>query len=118
MWDSAPSNNDWNTAANWSPMTVPNGPADTATFDFSNTTNVSVANFIEVYSVLFNPSASAFTITVRPPTSTISLDITGAGITNNSGNIQNFVVDSATGAAALAFLNSATAGSSTNFIGK
>jgi fibronectin-binding autotransporter adhesin len=117
-WSAAPASGDWNTAANWVPMTVPNGLGDTGTFDFSNTTSVSVGNFIEVNSILFNPSASAFTITVSPPTSTISLDITGAGIINNSGNIQTFVVDSANGAAALAFFNSATAGSSTNFIGK
>jgi hypothetical protein len=26
-----PINNDWNTAANWTPETVPNGPEDTAT---------------------------------------------------------------------------------------
>ena len=31
-WNSNPVSNDWNTAANWTPATVPNGPEDIATF--------------------------------------------------------------------------------------
>ncbi len=38
-WRVNPSSGDWNTAANWTPMTVPNGPIDTATFGFSTTTS-------------------------------------------------------------------------------
>jgi hypothetical protein len=37
-WLSSPLSSDWNTAANWMPNTVPNGPADVASFDVSNTT--------------------------------------------------------------------------------
>jgi hypothetical protein len=42
-WDQSPTSGDWNTAAHWTPATVPNGFADTATFSVSNTTNVSIA---------------------------------------------------------------------------
>jgi hypothetical protein len=31
QWDLDPISGDWNTAANWTPMGVPNGPADIAT---------------------------------------------------------------------------------------
>lgn len=31
-WDLNPTSGDWNTAANWTPTTVPNGPTDIATF--------------------------------------------------------------------------------------
>jgi hypothetical protein len=34
-WNFSPSSGDWSTAANWTPATVPNGPADIATFDLS-----------------------------------------------------------------------------------
>ncbi len=40
-WDLNPTSGDWNTAANWTPMTVPNGPADIATFALSELTTVS-----------------------------------------------------------------------------
>jgi hypothetical protein len=43
QWDLNPISGDWNTADNWTPMTVPNGSADIATFALSNTTNVSIS---------------------------------------------------------------------------
>ena len=48
QWDLDPSSGDWNTAANWTPMEVPNGPADTATFGVSNTTDVSISANTEI----------------------------------------------------------------------
>ena len=42
-WDLDPMSGDWNTAANWTPTTVPNHPADTATFGLSNTTDVAIS---------------------------------------------------------------------------
>jgi len=42
-WNLNPTSNDWNTAANWTPATVPDGPLDVATFAVSNTTGVSLA---------------------------------------------------------------------------
>src|SRR2546423_6743921 len=53
-WKASPGSNDWNTASNWTPATVPNGPSDTATFAFSNTTNVSTSADMEVGSIVFN----------------------------------------------------------------
>ena len=103
---------DWNTATNWTPATVPNGPADTATFDLSGTTSVSLSANTEVNGIIFNPTASAYTITASP---TFELTISGVGITNNSALTQNFVVavDGAGSLGAIAFENSATAGNFT-----
>jgi hypothetical protein len=42
MWKANPTSGDWNTAANWTPTTVPNGVSDTATFATSNTTQLSL----------------------------------------------------------------------------
>jgi len=44
IWDHNPGSSDWNTATNWTPATVPNGPSDTAFFDLSNTTALSIAS--------------------------------------------------------------------------
>src|SRR6266480_5254899 len=52
-WDLNPGSGDWNTAANWTPMTVPNGPADIATFALSNTTDVSISENTEVNGITF-----------------------------------------------------------------
>src|SRR6266550_1335645 len=59
-WNLNPTSGDWNTATNWTPATIPNGPADTATFDISNTTGVSILVNTEVNSIVFNAGASAF----------------------------------------------------------
>ena len=37
-WNLHPTSGDWDTAANWTPATVPNGPADIATFSTSSAT--------------------------------------------------------------------------------
>ena len=37
-WKMNPATRDWNHAPNWTPMTIPNGPLDIATFAFSNKT--------------------------------------------------------------------------------
>ena len=110
-WKAAPATGDWNTAANWMPATVPNSPADTATFATSNITGVSLSNLITVNSIVFNSGASAFTITDNSFVFTIS----GVGVTNNSAASQNFVVgvDGIGGNGTLTFLNSATAGTAT-----
>jgi len=91
-WDLNPISGDWNTADNWTPATVPNGPSDTGTFDGSNTTGVSISADTEVDGIAFNPGASPFTLTVSPNGST-ALTISGVGITNNSAITQNFVAD-------------------------
>src|SRR6266496_3513972 len=91
QWDLDPISGDWNTAANWTPMTVPNGPADVATFGLSNTTDVSISENTEVNGIVFNAGADAFTITVPASDASLTLTISGVGITNNSGLTQNFV---------------------------
>ena len=114
-WDLNPGSGDWNTAANWTPMTVPNGPADIATFALSNTTNVSISANTEVNAITFTPAATnPYTITAS---AAWTLRITGTGITNNSGSTQHFIT--AVGAngqfGLIVFSNSATAGNSTMF---
>lgn len=110
-WKTNPSSSDWNTARNWSPMTVPNGASDTATFDSSNTRTVSLSANTEVNGIIFNPGASSFAITTGPH---FMLTISDVGILNNSGIAQNFVC------AAdipfnreIVFVNSASAGDAT-----
>jgi hypothetical protein len=66
---------DWNTAANWTPDGVPNGPADIATFGLSNATFVSTSNDTEVNGIIFTPAATnPYTIAIGP-----TLTISGAG---------------------------------------
>ena len=106
-WKANPGSGTWNTAANWTPATVPNGAADTATFAFSNIRSVFFAADTEVNGIVFNAGASPFTFINQAPTVTIS----GKGITNNSGIVQNFTP----GPGQIVFTNSATAGSLTSF---
>ena len=109
-WSANPISGDWNTAANWTPNTVPNGPNDVATFAASNQTDVTISASTEVNQLIFSPGASDFTISV---TEGKSFTISGTGITNNSGIDQNFVIEK-TGH--LDLTNSATAGELTFFI--
>jgi autotransporter-associated beta strand protein len=110
QWDLNPGSGDWNTAANWTPMTVPNGSTDTATFTLSNTTAVSISANTEVNSIIFTPAAtSPYTITANPG---FTLTISGVGITNNSGRTQTFVTadDSSGNFGTIVFSKSATVG--------
>ncbi len=107
QWDLDPISGDWNTAANWTPMGVPNGPADIATFALSNTTGVSISTNTEVNGITFTSAATnPYTITASAG---FTLTLSGIGITNNSGITQNFAT--ALGGE-IRFTNSATAGSS------
>ncbi len=107
-WSSNPANGDWNTAANWMPQTVPNATTDVATFGTSNLTNVSSANtnnFLD--SAIFNSGAPSYTITLNIS----ALFLYGAGIVNNSGALQSFLIPEVDGRfGAVAFFESATAG--------
>src|SRR5437762_2319009 len=118
-WNLNPTSGDWTTAGNWTPATVPNGPSDTATFASSTITGVSDSLNTEVNGIVFNAGASAFTITITTtPTFSPTFTISGVGITNNSGIMQNIVTmgDPVNGPQAfIAFTNSATAGSLTVF---
>lgn len=83
-WDLNPTSGDWNTAANWTPAIVPNQPDATAIFDLSNTTNVTLSGKVVVGEIIFNPGASAFTLTA-PNQTADALTIVGAGLSNQSG---------------------------------
>ena len=118
-WKASPATGDWNSAINWMPNTVPNGPSDTATFVTSNQTTVSLSAITELDGIVFDAGASAFTITAGASSILGSiLTLSGAGITNNSGVAQNFMtaVCGCGGTSGLIkFTNSATAGTSTIF---
>jgi autotransporter-associated beta strand protein len=100
-WNLNPTSNDWNTAENWTPPTIPSSETDVATFAVSNTTSVVCGDApggggttTIVGDIVFNEGASAYTITVTPVFDNIFpsiLAIYGGGITNNSGLVQNLV---------------------------
>jgi autotransporter-associated beta strand protein len=104
-WSSSPTNSDWNTAANWTPQTVPNSTTDIATFGPSNITDVTNADVvISLDSLVFEPGAPHYTIAALD-----NIVLYGPGIVNNSGTMQSLV------AGAFFFFNSATAGNMTNY---
>jgi autotransporter-associated beta strand protein len=99
-WNLNPTSNDWNTAENWMPVTIPNSETDVATFATSNRTSVICADsgdgFADTYvdGIIFAPGASAYTVTITPSIDVIFPSLIvfyGEGITNSSGNVQNFV---------------------------
>ena len=117
-WSTNPISTDWNTAANWTPATVPNGPADIATFSTSSRSTVSLSNVqIEVASLIFDTAATNYTISVGGHNNFGGeLTIGDAGIVNNSGKLQTFVADVARGTAGeIIFIGNAHAGSFTQF---
>ena len=61
-WNLNPTSNDWNTAANWTPESVPDQLGDTATFDVSNVTSIVVSNYVNIAAIIFNPAASSYHI--------------------------------------------------------
>jgi autotransporter-associated beta strand protein len=105
-WKPNPGSSHWNTATNWTPETVPNGPSDIATFGISSTTGISFVDNVEVDSIIFDVGASAYAL--QTDNSTI-LTLSGVGIINNSGVIQNILIPG--GAQSLILQNSASLGS-------
>src|SRR6266480_6990872 len=108
-------NSNWNIFQNWSPQTVPNGPSDAATLGSSFNRAVYLSANTEVNGITFPKPFSPIAVNYGVTVSTnLTLTISGTGITNNSGQAQNFVVaasDGTIGEAQLFFTNSATAGS-------
>jgi len=113
-WDQNPTSGDWNTAANWTPQTVPDTPSDIATFATSNQTQIGISAITGVGGINFNPGADAFTIISQPGG---PFTLSGSGIVNNSGKLQTFVCESGDGSGSFFFENSATAGAMTSFAG-
>jgi autotransporter-associated beta strand protein len=115
-WKLDPTSDDWNTAGNWSPNTVPRKPADTATFDLSNLTGVSLLTTITISGVTFNSDASPFTIAVGEfinggGGADGSLTVQGPGVINNSATTQIFVSTGSNAGSHVSFADSASAGS-------
>src|SRR5207247_1402422 len=101
------------TAANWTPATVPNGPGDVARFGISNGPELFLSAQTEVSEIVFDPGASAFTITAV--NSLEQLIVSGTGVTNNSGITQNFATEHPimnTGGGVIMLTHSAKAGTS------
>jgi autotransporter-associated beta strand protein len=93
-------------------MGVPNGPADTATFGLSHTTDVSISANTEVNGITFTSAATnPYTIRASPD---VTLTISGTGIINNSGIAQNFVTNGGQ-FGQISFTNNASAGNFTIF---
>jgi autotransporter-associated beta strand protein len=99
-WKVNPVSNDWNTAQNWRPETIPNSRTAVATFGVSNTTTVLCQDSGDGYAntyvgdVVFAPGASAYSIRITPDFDVIypSLIVFNQqGIINNSGIAQNLV---------------------------
>jgi autotransporter-associated beta strand protein len=109
IWSMSPISNDWNTAANWTPNTVPNGPDDVATFGLSHHTGVFVSTDTEVNEVIFNAGASPFTINAAGDQ---ELTVSGIGIINDSGIAQNFAFPNFAG---IVLTNNAAVGDMTFF---
>ncbi len=119
-WSMNPTSHDWNTAANWTPATVPNGPADVATFAGSSIKSLSFsAAMTEVAEIVFNSGASGFNITAAPGSTghSVTFTISGVGVLNNSGVTQNFAIGPSTNGSVgtLNFQNTATAGTNTTY---
>jgi fibronectin-binding autotransporter adhesin len=112
-WSSNPLTNIWNNAANWMPMTVPNGPTDTASFATSNIIGLSLSANVELDRITFEPGASTYTIATGQSS---ELTLSGAGIINDSDQVQNFVVETGPNSGGvIVFSKSATAANNTSF---
>jgi autotransporter-associated beta strand protein len=109
-WKTQPPSTTWNDAANWTPATIPNGPADTATFATSQRRTITPSEPTEVNSIVFSPGGALFTIISGAGA---PLTISGTGIVNNSGQTQAFV--SPAGPLSIFFTNGASAGEQTAF---
>ena len=83
-WNLNPTSSDWNTAANWTPATVPNGSGDIASFGVSNQATVILSADTDVNSIIYNDGASSYNTTV--PTG-VTLTVFNS-IRNNSGVAQ------------------------------
>jgi hypothetical protein len=113
-WNLNPTSSNWNTAANWTPATVPNGTTDIATFGTSSNTAISLSAAVQVNSIIFNNGANSFSITSIPQR---PLTFSGTGIINNSGVTQSFIIDQDDSGSenGITFNQSASAGISTAF---
>ncbi len=111
-WNLNPTSRNWNTAANWTPSTVPNGGDQTAAFDLSSTTSLSVSANTQIGAIVFQGQAPAYSIDVKPG---VLFSIGGAGVQNDSLAVQTLrPLPGPFGRApgALGFVRTASAGTS------
>src|SRR5262249_45709223 len=112
-WNLSPGTEDWNTAANWTPATVPNGASDIATFGKSNKLSVSLSANTEIDSITFDSGAGAYSLGTGDAS---TLTLSGSGIVNNSGLKQTIAAEAGPSSYGLVVLKgSASAGNSTTF---
>jgi hypothetical protein len=121
-WNSNADSGDWNTAANWTPATVPNGASDTATFLTSYVTDLLIEGEIELDALGLVRTSSTYTFTIASvDASTSSLTISGSGVPNGGYlPLENFVAttNAAGGRGVIKFTNDAYAGDSNVFFNK
>ena len=101
-WNAVPANNNWNSAANWTPANIPDAAGETATFGASSVTTPAVGSTITIAGVTFSAAAPAYTIT-----NNTDMFIVGAGIANGSAAIKTI---NTTSGHTLEFQGAATAG--------
>src|SRR6266567_5884574 len=89
-WNLNPTSNDWNTATNWTPATVPNATTDIATFGASNTTSVVTSANVDLASLVFTADAPSDTIDAGRD---LTLTFWGEGVRNDSGVQQTFIAE-------------------------
>jgi autotransporter-associated beta strand protein len=116
-WSSDPGGADpssWFDAANWTPQTIPNSNADTATFGVDAQTDISISHRLDLSGITFDPGASAYSMTFGGANHQYTFS--GTGIVNNSGVVQNFTLAPDTsGASWVYFMDGSSAGDSTAF---
>jgi autotransporter-associated beta strand protein len=100
-WLARPGSGNFNTGGNWTTGTVPTG---TASFAASNTTNINFSTNTALGGLTFNASAPLYSLSTSAGATTINL--TGAGIVNNSSFTPSLTVTSGT---TVALQNSASA---------
>jgi len=107
-WLVNPGSGNFNTAANWTPATVPTG---TAFFGPSNTTLIAFQPFTttSIGTLQFNANAPAYSF-ITSDGITTSISITGTGIVNGSSNAPTFIIGNQ---ANIFFRNASTAGNAT-----
>jgi hypothetical protein len=114
-WNFNPYSGYWEDPQNWTPYgQYPGcplcGTTDVATFNASTITDVFSDGIMSLAGIVFNGNAFAISFG-----SGGGIYFFGPGITNNSGNTQNFVVGDPVTGGYITFLNSATAGINTAF---
>lgn len=97
---------EWTDGTNWT--SAPAVPDGTATFTNSGPATVDSNGFVNVGAVVFTaaPNAQAYTVNVND-----IFVVNGAGISNNSTNVQTFVAGSS-----MVFLNSSSASGGSNVV--